>query len=115
MVVRTQCKGREVIGLVVGAANVRHFFPRHISTIELQLDHLLIECVLSSEFWRGQPEIHDPRLCAWLESKQFKCGRSPIAFAMIPSGENSFKFGPAPLGSARVRQSPAPLAPGSTA
>lgn len=96
MVVKTQCKGREVTGLHVGAANARRYFPRNVSAIELELDHLRIECGLPPEFWRGQPEIHDPRLCAWLESKQFgsKSSRDPLPLAMVPSGKNSFRLGP---------------------
>lgn len=115
MVVRTQCKGREVTGLLVGASNARRYFPRHLSAIELELDHLRIECGLSPEFWQGQPEIHDPRLCAWLELKQLKSGCAPIPLAMIPSGENSFKIGPPSLRQTRIRQSAAPLAASSAA
>ncbi len=117
MVVMAQCKGREVIGLMVGASNVRRYFPRNISTIELQLDHLLIECGLSSDFWRGQPEIHDPRLCIWLQSKYFnsKSCRAGIPLDLIPSGGNSFRVGPAPIRPARVRHAATPLAASSVA
>jgi len=106
MVVKTQCKGHEVTGLRVGAYNARRYFPKHVAAIELQLDHLRIQCGLSPEFWRGQPEIHDRRLCAWLELKQFhgKSCRSSMPLAMIPSGENSYKLGPTSLnGSAKQR------------
>lgn len=105
MVVKTQCKGREVTGLRVGAFNARRYFPRNISVIELQLDHLRIDCGLTPDFWHGQPEIHDPRLCAWLESKEFngKSCRSPIPLDLIPAGENSFRFGPPPARQARSR------------
>jgi hypothetical protein len=49
---------------------------------------------LEPGFWRDQPVIHDPRLCAWLESKNFHTGpgRTPIPLAMIPAGENSFRL-----------------------
>jgi len=90
----------------VGAYNARRYFPKHVAAIELQLDHLRIQCGLSPEFWRGQPEIHDRRLCAWLELKQFhgKSCRSSMPLAMIPSGENSYKLGPTSLnGSAKQR------------
>jgi hypothetical protein len=111
MVVRTQCKGREVTGLLVGASNARRYFPKNISAIELQLDHLRIECGLAPDFWRGQPEIHDPRLCAWLESKQFngKSCRTPMPLNMIPSGENSFKIGPVSLRSQKARHATNPI------
>jgi hypothetical protein len=51
---------------------------------------------LEPDFWRDQPEIHDPRLCAWLESKHFhnRPDRSPIPLAMIPAGNNSFRLRP---------------------
>jgi len=103
MVVKTQNKGREVLGLQVGASNARRYFPKSTSVIELQLDHLRIQCGLRPEFWDGQPEIRDPRLCAWLELKNFhgKAGESPAPLAMIPAGPNSFRLQPI---SQRARQ-----------
>lgn len=99
MVVKSQCNGHRVTGLYVGVNNVRRYFPRNIAAIDLQLDHLRIQCGLTPLFWNGHPEIHDPRLCDWLESKQFqgKGCRSSMPLAMIPSGENSFILGPAAL------------------
>jgi hypothetical protein len=98
MLVKTQCKGREVTGLQVGPKNVRRYFPKHVDVIELQLDHLHIQCGLTPEFWEGQAEINDPRLCEWLDFKIFhqKPGNTPIPLAMIPSGKNSFRLRPAP-------------------
>lgn len=86
--------GSEVSGLRVGQLNVRRYFPRNIKEIELQLDHLRIECGLAPDFWRSVPEIHDPRLRLWLESKNHadKACRTSIPFVMIPSGEHSFKL-----------------------
>lgn len=114
MVVKTQSKGREVLGLQVGASNARRYFPRDASVIELQLDHLQIQCGLEPDFWNGQPEIRDRRLCAWLEQKNFhgKVGESPLPLAMIPSGKNSFRLQPLSLrGHARMKpaQSHMPL------
>jgi hypothetical protein len=96
MVVRTQCKGCGVTGLHVGASNVRRYFSKQIPFIELQLDHLQIRCGLQPGFWQGEPEINDPRLCAWLEAKQLRAkpGQTPIPLAMIPAGENSFRLQP---------------------
>jgi hypothetical protein len=98
MVVTSQCNGTKVTGLYVGAHNVRRYFPKKVSTIELQLDHLRIECGLKPDFWDGQPEIHDPRLCLWLESKQFKRKefRTPMPLDMTPAGGHSFTLGPMP-------------------
>jgi hypothetical protein len=94
MVVRTQCDGREVVGLYVGARNVRREFPKKIKDIELVLGHLHIHCELPPEFWQGQPEIRDPRLCDWLESKIFhgRTHRTPVPLAMLPTGKNSFRL-----------------------
>jgi hypothetical protein len=99
MMVKTQNSGRAVTGLHVGASNVRRYFPRHVAVIELHLDHLQIQCGLKPDFWHDQPEIHDPRLCAWLESKNFHArpDRTPIPLAMVPAGKNSFRIRPVAL------------------
>lgn len=96
MVVKTQSKGRGVTGLHVGANNVRRYFPKQIASIDLQLDHLQIQCGLKPDFWQGQPEIFDPRLCAWLESRHLHAqqDRTSIPLAMIPEGKNSFRLQP---------------------
>jgi len=80
MVVKVQSIGRGLSGLHIGTDNVRRYFPKNASTIELQLDHLRIQCGLEPEFWQGRPDIYDPRLCAWLESRHMhgSRGRSPI-------------------------------------
>jgi len=113
MVVKTHSKGRGVTGLLVGITNARRYFPQHISVIELHLDHLQIHCRLEPGFWRGEPEIHDPRLCAWLMSKNLHAhpSRAPIPLALIPSGVNSFRLQPISIdGQARSdsRSRPAP-------
>ena len=94
MVVTTQSKGLEITGLQVGANNVRRYFPKDATVVELQLDHLQIQCWLEPDFWQGQPEIRDPRLGAWLESKNFhvRPSRDPIPLAMIPNGKNCFRL-----------------------
>ncbi len=94
MVVRTQCDGREVIGLYVGTRNARRKFPRGTKDIELVLGHLHIHCELRPEFWRGRPEIRDPRLCDWLESKVFhgRARRTPVPLAILPAGKNAFRL-----------------------
>ena len=96
MVVKTQSKGRGVTGLHVGVNNVRRYFPKNISSIELQLDHLQIRCGLTPDFWQGEPEIFDPRLCAWLESRHMhaKLDRASVPLAMIPEGKNCFSLQP---------------------
>lgn len=96
MVVKTQSRGTEVTGLHVGSRNVRRYFPKSIRVIELQLDHLEIQCGLSPEFWRGEPEIHDPRLCVWLNSKvTHRVGsHQGLRLAMTPAGNNAFRLRP---------------------
>jgi hypothetical protein len=94
MVVETHSKARGVTGLHIGAINVRRYFPKHQSVIELQLDHLCIQCAVDARFWDGEPEIFDPRLSAWLESKRTfnRPDRSPVPLMMIPFGENSYRL-----------------------
>ena len=97
MVVTSQCRGHRVTGLLIGESNAQQYFPRHLTEIELQLDHLRIECGLEPRFWDDKPVLTDPRLCLWLESKvrnQDGC-RSPFALALIPSGSSSFIVAPA--------------------
>lgn len=96
MVVTTQSKGRGVTGLNVGTSNAQRYFPKGITSIELQLDHLQIQCKLSPDFWQGRPEIYDPRLGAWLEAKHFHArpGRAPVPMALIPSGDNAYRLRP---------------------
>jgi hypothetical protein len=113
MVVKTHSKGLGATGLHVGVSNVRRYFPKRVAVIELQLDHLQIQCGLEPDFWQDQPEIHDPRLCAWLESKNLRemPGRTPIPLAMIPAGNNSFKLQPVDLHDAsRMRPAHRPAA-----
>ncbi|HMG86267.1 MAG TPA: hypothetical protein VK574_11000 [Terracidiphilus sp.] len=96
MVVKTQLRGTEVTGLRVGFRNVRRYFPKSIRVIELRLDHLQIQCGLSPEFWRGEPEIIDPRLCVWLNSKvSHRVGaHNDLRLAMTPVGNNAFRLLP---------------------
>jgi len=94
MVVKTQLRGSEVTGLHVGARNVRRYFPKEIRIIELELDGLQIQCGLSPEFWNGQPEIHDSRLCEWLDFKVVhRLGeQKQVKLAMMPEGQSVFRL-----------------------
>src|SRR5579864_5438534 len=91
MVVKTQKDGRDQTGLLIGEANVRRYFRKDMESINLRLDDLHIQCTLSAEFWDKYPEIHDPRLSEWLESKVWpeRRGREPM-LSMVPSGINTF-------------------------
>jgi hypothetical protein len=113
MVVKTQSKGIGVTGLLIGMDNVRRYFPRQVSVIELKLDHLQIQCGLRPDFWQGEPEIHDPRLCAWLESKHMhgRSDRAPVPLAMVPEGKNSFRLQPVSInGHAKAKPVMGPIA-----
>lgn len=96
MVVRTQQHGVEVTGLRVGAANVRRYFPKTVSRVKLRMGDLEIDCKLSPEFWHGKPEIHDPRLCDWLQYRQTheRMDRRPITLAMDCAGGGSYTLQP---------------------
>ena len=109
MVVRTQCDGRTVTGLYIGARNARRHFSRKIKAVELQMDDIHVQCELPSRFWRDKPEIRDQRVCDWLSSRFFhgRSCRTPIPLAMIPAGENVFRLQPFRMlpesnGSARI-------------
>lgn len=113
MVVRTQNNGHGIVGLHVGINNVRRYFPKNISSIELQLGHLQIQCGLNPDFWQDAPDIFDPRLCSWLESHHLcaRPNRPSVPLAMIPEGENSFRLEPVRLNRrARAKVYPASAA-----
>ena len=106
MVVRTQDNGRHELGLRVGVANVRRYFPKGMAAVELLLGDLRIECNLSPDFWNGQPEIRDPRLGAWLKYKtsRERSIRKPVSLAMEQAGANSFTLHANPFGPQRSSQ-----------
>lgn len=92
MVVTTQQFDREVIGLRVGAANVKRYFPKGMQQVELRLGDLRIQCDLPPTFWNGEPEIQDPRLCAWLKFKVLheQGRRKAVCLAMEQADGNTF-------------------------
>lgn len=83
-----------LIGLHIGAMNVKEYFPHDADTIELELDHLCIVCSLQPTFWLDKPEIQDVRLSCWLESKRTSGKLSPnsSSVALIPNGNRSFRL-----------------------
>jgi hypothetical protein len=96
MVVSAKSGRRGVTGLHVGDGNVQRLFPPDMPTVELELDHLRIVCKLEPKFWEGEPEIHDERLVAWLESKRMngKLAPTPGPVVMIPAGDHAFRLMP---------------------
>jgi hypothetical protein len=96
MVVKTQSKGRDFVGLQVGETDIERYFPKDRFVIELRLDHLQILLSLSPDFWRGRPEICDPRLSLWLKSKNLAAspGQPPVPLALIPAGNAAFHLSP---------------------
>ena len=98
MMVRMQNRGRDIIGLFIGDGNVRRYFPASITTIELELDHLRIQCELKPSFWCDQAEITDSRLCAWLSAKAHsQPGLRLARLAMFRTGGSSFRLEASPL------------------
>jgi hypothetical protein len=89
MIVRTQNRGHSITGLRIGISDARRYFPGGTMAIDLELDDIRIRCDLSASFWRGKPEISDPRLCAWLEAKFL--GRNlpsaPVPIEMVRTGD----------------------------
>jgi hypothetical protein len=96
MRVRAESKGRGLFELQVGQENARRHFPEGMSAIELEFDHLRIECALTSEFGRGEANIFDLRIGAWLENKRVHSSpsRTSLTLAMVPSGDNAFRLEP---------------------
>ena len=117
MVVTTQEKGREVLGLRIGAANVRKYFPRDMGAVEFLLGDLRIECNLPANFWNGQPEIRDPRLGAWLKYKvtRGRLHRGPVVLAMEQAGENTFTLRAVSHAPERAAASKREMVPGRAA
>jgi hypothetical protein len=113
MVVKTRNMGHGLTGLHVGTNNARRYFPKDAPVIELELDHLQIQCGLGPSFWLDEPEILDPRLGAWLESKRLKgkSSQASILLAMIPSGKNAFRLQPVDSSqAAKTKPSAGPIA-----
>ena len=96
MIVKMLDGGRGVTSLRVGAYNVKKYFTKAVSTVDLDLESVQIRCDLSREFWRDQPEIADPRLCAWLTAKSssWKSDGRELVLRMLPAGTNSFRILP---------------------
>ncbi len=94
MVVKTHCTGLAVTGVHVGTTNVRRYFPKSIEVIELQLDHLRIQCGLAPDFWRDQRRFTIPGSAPGSSPSFFIPSRIKTQFPspMIPSGKNSFRL-----------------------
>ena len=93
MVVRARDNGQAELGLCIGVANARRYFPRNLGAVDLVLGDLRIQCSLPPDFWNGQPEIRDPRLGVWLKYKVLReRANKPVAMAMVQTGINAFKL-----------------------
>jgi hypothetical protein len=113
MLVTTQNEAHGVTGLHVGESNVRRYFPNRVSVIELQLDHLSIQCRLDPSFWQDDPVIRDPRLCTWLEARHLHRtkDRAPVSLVLVPIGNNAFQVQALSLTAhARVKPAQSPAA-----
>ncbi len=118
MMVRAQYCGNRAAGLYIGVSNARRYFSKRIGHIELQLDNLQIICGLTPHFWQDKPEIQDPRLCVWLETKHPRATPhwTEVPMALIPAGKNTFRLAAvmqesrAPFSHARVRTAQSQMA-----
>jgi hypothetical protein len=107
MRIKAESKGPGIFELHVGGKNARRYFPKSMSAIELELDHLRIECALTPSFWRGESNIFDPRIGVWLENKHMRSNlsRTSITLALTPSGNNAFRLEPVSPASRQRHQS----------
>jgi hypothetical protein len=96
MIVRAQAKNGYITALEIGIGNALRYFSRDNRVIELQIDHLRIQCELPVDFWAATPEICDRRLCAWLQVKRHSSRNACFSLDMRPSGDNLFQLKPAP-------------------
>lgn len=69
MLVTLQNKGHSIIGIRIRTSDARRHFPTNVKAVDLKLDHLRIRCDLKDSFWLNRPQISDPRLRLWLETK----------------------------------------------
>jgi len=88
MIVRMQSKGRLITGIRMRISDARRHFPSHMKAVDLELDHLRIRCDLHASFWLDQPQISDPRLCAWLEEKVFWSKLPSTDLRMVRIGDS---------------------------
>lgn len=105
MYVKTHAREDGTTGLLVGAANARRFFAEGTAAIEIELGSLQIQCDLGPQFWRDEPVIHDPRLNAWLESRNLhgRPWREPVPMTLVPNGERRYRLQPVERNAAAVR------------
>lgn len=94
MLVQIEHKGRSVAGLLIGTRNAKRYFPQSKSTVDLELDHLRIQCGLQPSFWNDRPQLSDPRLSAWLETKNLypRRDRRPVVLTLVPTDKNSYRL-----------------------
>ena len=69
MLVRLQNDGHSITGIRIKTADARRHFPNNVKAVDLKLDHVRIRCDLKDSFWFNRPQISDPRLRLWLETK----------------------------------------------
>jgi hypothetical protein len=90
MVVTMQSEGHAIVGIRIGMAEARRFFGRGLHSIDLELDHLRINCDVRANSRLHRAEISDPRLTAWLEEKFYwrKLPSIPLSVELVKKGES---------------------------
>lgn len=90
MIATMQSDGHSITGIRMEMSDARRFFPRGLTSVDLELDHLRISCDLHACKWLQQTEISDPRLTAWLSEKFYgqKLPRTPVSVELRKSGKS---------------------------
>lgn len=88
MIVKVLNNCRSITGIRIEASDARLCFPPGSRSIELELDHLRIQCELQVAFPQDRTEICDPRLCEWLDEQFFglKPPKAPVCLEMVKAG-----------------------------
>ena len=89
MIATMQTQGGSITGICIGSSDAAGDSLDGVQSIDLELDHLCIQCDLHMDFWLDRAEISDPRLGAWLEEKFYwqKIPASPVSVEMVRTGD----------------------------
>ena len=92
MLVRLQNDGHSITGIRIRTSDARRHFPTNVKAVDLKLDHLCIRCDLKDSFWFNRPQISDPRLRLWLETKALWNKRSRVLQMQKDGDSYSLEF-----------------------
>jgi hypothetical protein len=94
MLVSMQSDGHSITGIRMGMSDARRFFPQGLRSVDLELDHLRIQCDVRATESLDRAEISDPRLTAWLNEKLYwqKLPRTPVSAELVKSGKCAYRL-----------------------